>query len=141
MPSYTVPTRLAPRSIWMHGQRNEGYTSEKELRPGGHELRGSMSVPAFDTRSLSAYGLHNGYTLVGARHHLSPSAVDLKIFKKIVPSRRLYRDIRASNSDNETSTMQVINHKNSTILSRPCTWCAVPLSKGFVCTVTVPSSL
>ena len=39
-----------------------------------HELRGSMSVPAFNTWLLSAHGLRNGYALAGANviicHHL-----------------------------------------------------------------------
>ena len=32
---HVAPTPLALQSIQTHGQRNEGYTSEKELRPDG----------------------------------------------------------------------------------------------------------
>ena len=34
---HAVPTWLASPSIRMHGKRNEGYTSEKELRPSIHD--------------------------------------------------------------------------------------------------------
>ena len=42
----------------------------------------SMSVPAFDTQSVSAHGLRNGYALVGVQcHHSSHLRLIWKCFK------------------------------------------------------------
>ena len=83
-----APTRLAPR---MHGQINEGYTSE-ELRPGGF-----ISWVVWASQPSVAICSRTG----AQRHHLS----HLRLIWKIVTSGCLYRDTVPLTDNNTTGPL------------------------------------
>ena len=91
---------IAPRSRMAIETKATCRRRSSGLVDSFHDLRGSMSVPACDTRSISARGLCNGNALAGAqRHH----------FRLIwnVTSGRLYRDT----VPDHISSHLVLHHK------------------------------